>query len=79
MGLAGFKVERSVAKETVFRLFDGFFLGIRPKFPIDVDQIGLRKVFERRDDAVSELTGRSAFNLKCFHTLDSKFNRGPLG
>jgi hypothetical protein len=25
------------------------------------------------------LTGRSAFNLKCFHTLDSKFNRGPLG
>lgn len=79
MNLAGFKVERSVAKETVFRLFDGFFLGERPKFPVNVDQIGLRKVFERRDDAVPELTGWRFFDLKCFHALDSKFNRGPLG
>lgn len=79
MGLTGFDVEGGIAKETVFRLLDRFFLGIRAEFPVNVDQIGLRKVFEWRDDTVPELTGRSAFNLKCFHTLDSKFNRGPLG
>ena len=79
INLAGFKVERSVAKETVFRLFDGFFLRERAEFPVNIDQIGFRQVLERRDDAVPELTGRRAFNLKCFHTFDSKFNRGPLG
>jgi hypothetical protein len=25
------------------------------------------------------LTGRRAFYLKCFHALDLKFNREPLG
>jgi hypothetical protein len=25
------------------------------------------------------LTGRRAFNLKCFHALDLKFNCEPLG
>lgn len=79
MGLTGFDVEWGIAKEAVFRLLDRFFLGIRAELPVNVDQIGLRKVFEWRDYAVPELTGGRAFNLKCFHTLDSKFNRGPLG
>jgi len=79
MGLTGFKVERSVAKETVLGLFDGGFLRKGSEFPVNVDQKGFRKVFERSDDTIPELTGWCAFNLKCFHALDSKFNRGPLG
>lgn len=63
MGLTGFDVEGGIAKETVFRLLDRFFLGIRAEFPVNVDQIGFRKVFEWRDDTVPELTGWSAFDL----------------
>jgi hypothetical protein len=70
MGLMGFKVERSVAKETVFGLFDGFFLGIRSEFPIDDDNPSLRQVFEWGDDAVTELTGWRFLDLKCSHALD---------
>lgn len=79
MGLTGFKVERSVPKESFLGLFNGGFLRKGSEFPVNVDQKGFRKVFERRYDTIPELTGRSAFNLKCFHALDSKFNRGPLG
>lgn len=76
MDSTGFKVERRIAKETVFGLFDGRFLRIGAEFPVNVDQIGFRKVFEWRDYAVPELTGRSAFNLKCFHAFDSKSTVG---
>ena len=68
-----------VAKETVFSLKDSFFLAEVAKLPVNVDQTGFRQVFEVRDDAIPELTGWCAFNLKCFHALDLKFNRGPLG
>ena len=79
MGLTGFDVERGIAKETVLCLFDGFFLGEQPEFPVNVDQTSLRQVFERGDDTIPKLSGRRAFNLKFFHALDSKFNCGPLG
>ena len=79
MGLTGFEVERSVAKETVLGLFDGGFLRKGSEFPVNVDQKGFRKVFERCYDTIPELTGRCFLDLKCFHTLDLKFNRGPLG
>lgn len=67
MGLTGFDVEGGIAKETVFRLLNRFFLGIRAEFPVNIDQIGFRKVFEWRDDTVPELTGRRFLDLKCFH------------
>ena len=70
MGLTGFDVEGSIAKETVFRLFDRFFLGIRAEFPVNVDDLGFRQVFEWRDDTVPELTGRRFFDLKRSHAFD---------
>ena len=79
MSSTGFKVERSVAKETVLGLFNGGFLRKGSEFPVNVDQTSLRQVFERGDDTIPELTGRSFLDLKCFHALDLKFNRGPLG
>ena len=62
-GLTGFDVEGGIAKEAVFRLLNRFFLGIRAEFPVNIDQIGLRKVFEWRDDAVAELTRRGLLDL----------------
>lgn len=75
-GLTGFDVEWSVAKKTVNGLSNRFFLGIRAELPVNVDDTSLRQVFEWRDDSVPELTGRGAFNLKCFHAFDSKFTVG---
>ncbi len=79
IGLQNEKVKFSVPKESFLGLFNGGFLRKGSEFPVNVDQTSLRQVFERGDDTVPELTGRSAFNLKCFHALDLKFNRGPLG
>jgi len=76
MDSTGFKVERRIAKETVFGLLNRFFLGIRAELPVNVDDTSLRQVFEWRDDSVPELTGRGAFNLKCFHAFDSKSTVG---
>lgn len=63
MDSTGFKVERRIAKETVFSLFNCFFLGERAELPVDVDDTSLRQVFEWRDDSVPELTGGRAFDL----------------
>jgi hypothetical protein len=78
-GLECFDVEFSVAKETVFGLFNRLFLGERAEFPVNIDQKGFRQVFKRGDDTVPELTGRGELELECFHAFDSEFNRGPLG
>ncbi len=67
MDSTGFDVERRIAKEAVLSLFDCLFLGIRAEFPINDDDASLRQVFERDDDAVTELTGRRFLDLKCFH------------
>jgi len=68
-----------IEREPFFGLFNRFFAIERAEFPVNDDDASLRQVFEVSDDAVAELTGRRAFNLKCFHALDLKFNRGPLG
>ena len=57
-------------REAFLGLFDGFFLGIRPEFPVNVDQTSLRQVFERGDDTIPELTGGCFLDLECFHALD---------
>jgi hypothetical protein len=68
-----------IEREPFLGLLNRFFPIKRSEFPVNDDDTSLRQVFEVSDDAVAELTGRRAFNLKCFHALDLKFNRGPLG
>ena len=76
MGLQNEKVKFSVPKESILGLFNGGFLRKGSEFPVNVDQKGFRKVFERCYDTIPELTGRCFLDLKCFHALNSKFNRG---
>ena len=68
-----------IEREPFLGLLNRFFPIERSEFPVNDDDAGLRQVFEVADDAVAVLAGRRAFNLKCFHALDLKFNRGPLG
>lgn len=73
------KVKFGVPKESLLGLFNGGFLRKGSEFPVNVDQKGFRKVFERRYDTIPELTGWRFLDLKRSHALDLKFNRGPLG
>jgi hypothetical protein len=68
-----------IEREPLFGLFNRFFPIEWAEFPINDDDASFRQVLEVSDDAVPELTGRRAFDLKCSHALDLKFNCGPLG
>jgi len=68
-----------IEREPFLGLFNRFFAVEWAEFPVDDDDASLRQVFEVSDDAVSELSRWCLLNLKCFHALDLKFNRGPLG
>jgi hypothetical protein len=57
-------------REAFLGLFDGFFLGIWPEFPVNDDDPSLRQVFEWGDDTIPELTGRCFLDLKRSHAFD---------
>lgn len=70
IGLERFEVEFLIAKKTVFGLLNRFFLGEWAEFPVNVDKVRFRNVFEWRDDTVTELTGRGSLELERFHLFD---------